>query len=55
MDGITAAEEIHRRFHLPVIFLTAYSEDATLARAKIAEPYGRRHPESGLLPFRKPE
>jgi PAS domain S-box-containing protein len=40
MDGITAAEEIHSRFHLPVIFLTAYSEDATLDRAKLAEPYG---------------
>jgi PAS domain S-box-containing protein len=40
MDGITAAEEIRRRFHLPVIFLTAYSEDATLERAKRAEPFG---------------
>ncbi len=40
MDGIGAAQEIHRRFHLPVIFLTAYSEDATLERAKLAEPYG---------------
>lgn len=40
MDGITAAEEVRRRFHLPVIFLTAYSEDATVERAKLAEPYG---------------
>jgi hypothetical protein len=40
MDGITAAEEIRRRFHLPVIFMTAYSEEATLERAKLAEPYG---------------
>ena len=40
MDGIEAAEEIRRRFHLPLIFLTAYSEDATLDRAKLAEPYG---------------
>ena len=40
MDGIAAAEEIRRRFHMPVIFLTAYSEDATLARAKLAEPFG---------------
>ena len=40
MDGIAAAEEIRRRFHIPVIFLTAYSEDATLDRAKFAEPYG---------------
>jgi PAS domain S-box-containing protein len=40
IDGITAAEEIRRRFHIPVIFLTAYSEDATLDRAKLTEPYG---------------
>jgi PAS domain S-box-containing protein len=40
MDGIAAALEIRKRFHLPVIFLTAYSEDATLDRAKLAEPYG---------------
>ena len=36
MDGMTAA----RRFHVPIIFLTAYSEDATLQRAKVTEPYG---------------
>lgn len=40
MDGIDAAVEIRRRLHVPVIFLTAYSEDATLERAKLAEPYG---------------
>ncbi|HMK65616.1 MAG TPA: PAS domain S-box protein, partial [Thermodesulfobacteriota bacterium] len=40
MDGITTAREIRRRFHLPVIFLTAYSEEDTLEKAKKAEPYG---------------
>ena len=40
MDGITAAAEIYRRFHRPVIFLTAFSEEATLEKAKTAEPYG---------------
>ncbi|MHC1742546.1 MAG: response regulator [Syntrophobacteraceae bacterium] len=40
MDGIQAAGEILSRFRVPVIFLTAYSEDATLERAKLAEPYG---------------
>ncbi|MDR3556842.1 MAG: response regulator [Syntrophobacteraceae bacterium] len=40
MDGTTAAEEIRRRFSLPVIFLTAYSEETTLERAKPAQPYG---------------
>jgi PAS domain S-box-containing protein len=40
MDGIAAAEEIRRRFHLPVIFLTAYSENDTLDRVKLTEPFG---------------
>jgi len=40
MDGILAACQIRDRFHLPVIFLTANSEDATLDQAKRAEPYG---------------
>ncbi len=40
MDGITAAGEIHQRFHVPVIFLTANSEDITIDRAKLANPYG---------------
>jgi PAS domain S-box-containing protein len=40
MDGIEAADLIRRRFHLPVVFLTAFSEDATLERAKQAEPFG---------------
>ncbi|MDR3570361.1 MAG: response regulator [Syntrophobacteraceae bacterium] len=40
MDGIAAAIELRKQLHLPVIFLTAHSEDATLACAKKAEPYG---------------
>ena len=40
MDGVAAATEIRRRCHLPVVFLTAHSDAATLARAKLAEPYG---------------
>lgn len=39
-DGIQAAEEIGRRFQIPVVFLTAYSEEATLERAKLAQPFG---------------
>ncbi len=39
-DGIQAAEEIGRRLQIPVVFLTAYSEEATLERAKLAEPFG---------------
>jgi two-component system sensor histidine kinase/response regulator len=40
MDGIAAAQEVRRRFGIPVVFLTAYSEDATLQLAKQAEPFG---------------
>jgi len=39
-DGIDAALEIRRRLGIPVVFLTAHSDEATLARAKTAEPYG---------------
>ena len=40
IDGIEAAETIHRRFDVPIIFCTAYSNDETLQRAKITAPYG---------------
>jgi CheY-like chemotaxis protein len=40
MDGITAADEMRARFGLPVVFLTAYSESATLQRAKEVTPFG---------------
>ncbi len=40
LDGIAAADEIRERWRIPVIFLTAFSEDSTLQRAKITEPFG---------------
>jgi len=40
MDGVEAALQIRERWHIPVVFLTAYAEGATLNRAKRAEPYG---------------
>ncbi|MHC1744177.1 MAG: response regulator [Syntrophobacteraceae bacterium] len=40
MDGVTAAEAIRHQFRVPVIFLTAYSEETTLHRAKRTEPFG---------------
>ena len=40
MDGITAARLLHDRWRLPVVFLSAYAEDATLEQAKLAEPFG---------------
>ena len=40
MDGVEAAEDIRARFDIPVVYLTAYSDENTLQRAKITEPYG---------------
>ena len=40
MDGITAAQVIRTQFALPVVLLTAYAEEGTLARAVHAEPFG---------------
>jgi AmiR/NasT family two-component response regulator len=39
MDGIEVAHELRKR-GVPVVFLTAYSEGATIQRAKLAEPLG---------------
>ena len=39
-DGIETAGEIRERFSIPVIYLTAHAEPATLQRAKATEPYG---------------
>lgn len=40
MDGVEAARQIHHQFHIPIVFLTAYSDDTTLERAKSSEPLG---------------
>ncbi|HSC78934.1 MAG TPA: EAL domain-containing protein [Chitinolyticbacter sp.] len=40
MDGTEAAHEICGRYRIPVVFLTAYAEEKTLARAEASEPYG---------------
>ncbi|MBE9182500.1 response regulator [Oculatella sp. LEGE 06141] len=40
MDGIEAAEHIRTEFDIPVIYLTAYADTATLQRAKVTEPFG---------------
>ncbi len=40
IDGIEAAEYIRLNFYIPVVYLTAYSDNKTLERAKITEPYG---------------
>jgi diguanylate cyclase (GGDEF)-like protein/PAS domain S-box-containing protein len=40
MDGIQAAEVVRGRFGIPLIYLTAYADSATLQRAKVTEPFG---------------
>lgn len=39
-DGIDTAELMRTRFGVPVVYLTAYADDATLSRAKRTQPYG---------------
>lgn len=40
MNGIEAAEKIKELYSVPIVFLTAYSDESTLSKAKITEPYG---------------
>jgi len=40
MDGVQAAEQIHGRFNIPVVYLTAYGDEKMLQRAKMTEPFG---------------
>jgi len=40
INGIDVAHEIKNRFNIPVIYITAYSDENTLQKAKITEPYG---------------
>ncbi len=40
MDGIEVAEAVRSAYDVPVVYLTAYADDATLDRAKAAGPFG---------------
>jgi signal transduction histidine kinase len=40
IDGIDAAAAISDRYDVPVVFLTAHSDDGTINRAKQVSPYG---------------
>jgi signal transduction histidine kinase len=40
MDGIDVASRLRETHAVPVIYLTAYSEDSTLERARQTSPYG---------------
>lgn len=40
IDGIEAASRIRCKLNIPVVYATAYSDDATLNRAKLTNPSG---------------
>lgn len=40
MDGIETAGLIWKEHKIPVIFLTSYSDEGTLSRAKLVQPFG---------------
>jgi len=40
MDGIEAAASIHSELDIPVIYLTAFTDEKTIERAKSNDPYG---------------
>ncbi len=50
IDGITAAERIQQRADIPIIFLTAHTDDKTLQRAKLRGPFAYL-----VKPFRERE
>lgn len=40
IDGIEAAQRIQQSLDIPVVYLTAHADQATLQRAKVTEPFG---------------
>ncbi|MCX5853488.1 MAG: PAS domain S-box protein, partial [Deltaproteobacteria bacterium] len=40
MDGIETAEKIRAIADIPLVYLTAYTDDKRLAKARLTEPYG---------------
>lgn len=40
INGIQTAERVKAELNIPIIYLTAYADEATLAKAKVTEPYG---------------
>lgn len=40
MDGIEAARQIRSIYNIPIIYLTAYTDEKILERASITEPFG---------------
>lgn len=50
IDGVSTAEMIQKDLHIPVVYLTAYTDDHTIERAKMTQPYGYI-----IKPFEKKE
>jgi signal transduction histidine kinase len=50
MDGIETTEKIREKYNIPVIYVTAYADDSTLARAEETGSYGYL-----LKPFKERE
>jgi len=40
IDGIEAAKKIRERYKIPVVFLTGFADENTLAKAREADPSG---------------
>jgi CheY-like chemotaxis protein len=40
MDGVEVASRLQAQWDVPIVYLTAYADDATLQRALATEPYG---------------
>jgi len=40
ISGIEAADSIRRKYNIPVVYLTALTDEETLQKAKVTEPYG---------------
>src|SRR5262245_31583460 len=40
IDGVEAAHRLKYELDVPVIFITAYSDEGTLGRAKVTDAYG---------------
>jgi PAS domain S-box-containing protein len=50
LDGVEAASRIRQDLDIPVVYLTAYTNNSTLKRAKMTEPFGYL-----VKPFENPE